>query len=386
VVCALGLAAGGCGSTDAGGGDSSTRQSNTSDINAGAQKAIEAAYKGTFAEPPSTSPEPGAGKNIWFIPFSAQLQDWKEPGQITDAAKALGWKLTIFDGKFSPDTVVTGLRQAIADKADGIVLMVVDCAPIRAALQEVDRAGIPVVAAESLDCDETKAGEPKLFDASAAYFNPSEPDVPVTYGDFIKNTWGYSQGLGIIAGTSGKAKLIDVRETDLKATVLGDDGIRKALRDHCPDCEIVETVEIVGSDLGPTLQQKVAQAFVQHPDANSVVSPYDMATVNIAAAVQGTGRKDEIWSQGAEGIPQMINMLTNDAGVNAGVGVSVQWESWAAMDALNRLLGGERPTPTGFPSGNGAQLFTADENMPAGKRWEPPVDFHAAYRKAWGAE
>lgn len=386
-TCVLGLVAVGCGSGDSSSAQEGGQKTTTTGVDAAARPVIDAAYKGSFAAPPSSSPKPKAGRNIWFIPFSAQLQDWREPGQINDAAKALGWRLTTFDGKFSPDTVVTGLRQAIADKADGVVLMVVDCAPVKAALQEVRRAGIPVVAAESLDCNETKPGAPALFDAQAAYNNPRDPAAPLSYADFIKNVWGYSQALGVIDGTGGKAKIIDVKEADLKATVLADDGIRDALKDHCPGCTIVDTVEIVGTDLGSSLQQKVAQAFVQHPDANAVISPYDAAAINVAAAVQATGRKDKIWSQAGEGARQVVNLLRHDEGVNAGVGLSVQWEAWAAMDAMNRLLGGEKPTATGgFQTGNGTQIFTKTKNEPTGQRWEPPVDFHAAYRKAWGAK
>lgn len=194
--------------------------------------------------------------------------------------------MTLFDGKFSPETVVSGVRQAIADKADGIMLCVVDRAPIKAALQLADHAGIPVVNAQAFDCDQLGQDGPRLFDAQVTYQNPAEPDAPMTYDAFIQDVWAYSQGLGIIAGTKGKAKLINVVFTDFQAVVIGDKGLRRALKDHCPDCEIVETLEVVGGDIGAPLQQKVAQALVQHPEANAITTQSDASIENIAAGVR----------------------------------------------------------------------------------------------------
>src|SRR5829696_5913563 len=145
-ACALALAGAGCGSEsddpEVGSGGSATT---ISGVGPDAQAAIDAAYRGSFGEVPAESPDPRRGLNGWFIPIGADLANWREPGQIYEVADTLGWDLTLFDGRFSPDTVVTGIRQAIADKADGIILFVVDCAPVKAGLQAADRAGVPVV-------------------------------------------------------------------------------------------------------------------------------------------------------------------------------------------------------------------------------------------------
>src|SRR5215471_4558919 len=70
------------------------------DIVAYAQKQLDANYKGTQREPPTTATKPDKGKTVWII----------SPGQIgesasiaTNAAKeageVLGWKMTIYDSK-----------------------------------------------------------------------------------------------------------------------------------------------------------------------------------------------------------------------------------------------------------------------------------------------
>lgn len=379
----------GCGSGGSGANSSGT--STASAIDAPTRAAIDAAYQGSFHAPPATSPRPRRGLNIWFIPAAATIYPFTEKNGINDVAKALGWHVTLFDGKFSPDTQVTGLRQAIAAKADGIILYLIDCATVKSALQAVNRAGIPVVAAESYDCNQPKPGQPvqagerALFQAQATYVDPKHPDTPLGFADWIKDVWGYQQGLGVIAGTNGNAKIVDVRETDSAATLVADDGARRAVKEHCPHCSYVDTVEITGADYGSPVQQKVASALAQFPNANAVIAPTDASMINISAAVRESGRAKSIWAQSAEGGEPVMTIIRNGGPVNSAVGFSVQWEVWSLFDALNRLTNGEKPNGIGFPSGNSQQLVDKTHNLPpAGMRYQPPIDFQAAYLKAWG--
>ncbi|WP_459986793.1 sugar ABC transporter substrate-binding protein [Nocardioides sp. AN3] len=363
-------------------------------MSAETQKAVDAAYEGSFGEPPTSSPKPKTGENIWLITASAQLTDLDEPGHIKDAAKQVGWHLTVFDGQFNTDTQVTGIRQAIADGADGIILFAVDCATVKAGLQDVEAAHIPVVGWESIDCDQevdangavTDSGQPGLFDANLTYNNPDAPDQPVTYAELAEELFPDYQALGIIDATGGAAKIIKLKETDIDATRLVDHGFGEALAHHCPKCEVVETVNFTGADYGPTLQDKVAQAIARHPEANAVFGVFDAPGADAAAAVMASGRKDDLYVMGGEGSPTGVQLIAEDRGLDAGVGFSVHWEAWAALDAMNRLLAGEAPKGSGFPSGLGLQLYDRDHNLPKGNSFSGPVDFEAAYRAAWGVE
>jgi len=360
-----------------------------------AQEAVDAAFEGSFGEPPNDSPDPKQGKNIWLVTNSAQYVDFQADGQIVDAAKQMGWDLTVFDGQFNPDTMVSGLRQAVADKADGIIEFGVDCAIAKAGYEDVADAGIPIVGFETLDCNQSikedgtivDTGQPGLFDAVVTYNDPTDPTKPLTFPEFYRNIVGAYQGLGIIGGTDGSPKIIKLRQTDLETFFAVDAGFDDALDTYCPDCEVVETVDIVGSDLGPTLQDKVAQALARHPEANAVFGIYDAATLNVAPAVMASGRKDDIFVMGGEGTAPVVDLVTEGRGVSAGMVYSFKWEAWAALDAMNRLLAGEKPAGAGFPSGLGIQLYDADHNAPgADAPYDSPVDYPSAYLKAWGVD
>ncbi len=387
VATVLGISA--CGATDGasgGSGDGLTPE---------AQEAVDAAFEGSFGEPPSDSPDSEPGKNIWLIMSSAQVFDVRGEGQIVDAAEAMGWDLTVFDGQFNPDTMVSGLRQAIADQADGIIAFTVDCSIAKAGFDDVVDAGIPLVGFEVIDCNEsigddgivTDSGDPGVFDAVVTYNNPADPDEPLTFAGFYRDVGAAYQALGIIGGTDGAAKIIKLRGTDLPLFLTADYGFDNALDTYCPDCEVVETVDFVGADIGPTLQDKVAQALARHPEANAVYSIFDAVALNVAPAVMASGRKDDIFVMGGEGTAPVVDLVTEDRGVDAGMAYSVQWESWAALDAMNRLLAGEKPDGAGFPSGMGIQLYDAERNVPdADAAYIGPVDFPSAYREAWGID
>lgn len=378
--------------TACGPGDgASTGDSTAAELSAQTQEAIEDAYKGSVGKPPASSPKPQPGKNIWLITLSPSLG---EPNELVAAAKLMGWRVTVFDGKFTPDLVVSGMRQAVADKADGVVVAYADCATIKAGLQDVKKAGIPVVNIESSDCDLQigtdgvlgKSGQPGLFDSEVGYHNPDNPDSALTFAEAWKIFATY-QALGLIEGRKGQAKIIALSETDIRLNFVGLRSLKATLKEHCPGCEIVDTVEFVGGDLGPKLQEKVAQALVQHPEANAVYGMYDAPTQDAATAVLGSGRKDDVFVMGGEGTAPIVDLVHEGRAVSAGVGFSVAWEYWAALDAINRLIHRETPPGAAFPSGVGLQLFTKDRNLPPkGQRFSPAVDYEAAYRKAWGVD
>jgi ribose transport system substrate-binding protein len=383
VVCSLALGFAACGDDEDDRGEAAGSSLSTT-----AREAYDRAVKGTFASPPSDGPAPQRGKNVWFVTLGVAY-DWSTPGSLHDAAKRMGWKLTQFDGKFSTDTLISGIRQAVADGADGIILAFADCPTVKAALRDARAAGVALVSMYAFDCNQADPNERPMFDATVQYRNPGDPDVPMTYPDFLREVWAEAQALAIVDGAGSGARIIDVYESDLLVTVEQDKGVRASLKEYCPGCKIVDTVEFTAADIGPPLQQKIEQSISRHPEADSILSPYDAVTQVTMAAVRASGRKDEIYSVGAEGEVAVMDAIRNGAGtVDAAVGLSPDWEAYSALDALNRIFHGEKPGETGgFPSGNGTQIITAESNLPpAGKRYEPPLDFRSEYFEAWGVK
>jgi ribose transport system substrate-binding protein len=348
--------------------------------------------KGTFRSPPTTGPKAGPGKNIWLVTQATSAENFQAPGSMYTAAKDLGWHVTEFNGNYSPNTVVSGLEQAVADHADGIILAFVDCADVKSGLDAARRAHIPVVSIEASDCNEAvnkqgvleNTGQPKLFSAQVSYVDPSNPSQSLDYDKFI-SIYGREDALATAVQTHGQAKVIVIRETDYTSTLLEAQGFATGLREYCRACQIVDTINITGTDIGSPLQQMVSQALAQHPTANAVFTGYDALTLDVAPAVLASGRQSSIFVLGGEGTAPVVQLIREARGVNAAIGYSVKWEAWAALDAMNRLLNGEKPPSSGFPTGMGIQYFDKSHELPsAGSSYVPPVNFSAAYLKAWG--
>jgi ribose transport system substrate-binding protein len=135
-----------------------------------AQKQIDLAYAGTDRDPPTSAPKPQRGKNVWIISPS---QIGESASVATNAAKEagelVGWKMTLYDAKGDPSNFSSGIRQAIAAKADGIILHAIDCAWVKQALVEAQAANVKTLAYYALDCDDPSVkGEP-LYSGSVNF-------------------------------------------------------------------------------------------------------------------------------------------------------------------------------------------------------------------------
>lgn len=340
------------------------------DAVAAARQRLAALYAGTtFRSPPTTGPKPQAGKSIWVIDFGLAAAEGALVADGTKAAGAeLGWKVTVYDGKFEPARYLDGIRQAIAAKADGIFLYAVDCASVKAALQQAKAARVKVVGAESQDCG---TGAAALYDGSVSY----------TQGGFLD--WAASAGSAeadwAIAKTGGRADVINLFQNDTASTKAIQAGFMKTLG-GCSTCKVAQTVTFAGTDLGPKLQEKVQQAILQNPKANVLMVPYDGAlTSGVNAAVMASGRNDQLDVVAGGGLAPNMDLVRRDRGEDAGYSTSLQWEGWAGLDAFNRLFAGQQPAASGI----GMEVFDKDHNMPAAGPWIPKVDFAAAYRRAW---
>jgi ribose transport system substrate-binding protein len=340
--------------------------------------ALAAVYKGTLVSPDTAARPAVKGKKLVIISSGqASISSSIPVNAARDAAQALGWSTTIYDGQLNAANDPGLVRQAISSGADGIILDAIDCAGVKAPLEEAKKKGIKVVPIYAYDCNDPYAGK-----GSEALFSS-----PINYGpEALKNLgafaekYGYAQALAVIAATGGKAKVVffnDDQTTVLHYTGKGFlDGMKT-----CVACSVVAKVEFTGLDLGPTLQQRAASVLLQHPEANAVKSPYTAATLlSIAPAVNQSGRGARMFVMGGEGFQPELDLLRNHQGVDAVMITPSDWTGWAAVDTMNSLFAGK---PASF-SGLGWQLVDRTHNLPASGAFDPPVDFKGIYKKAWG--
>jgi ribose transport system substrate-binding protein len=372
LVAIAGLALSACSSSDDGG---SGGRASGGDV-AKYQRQLDALYKGTYRAPSGGPVDPPPGKNVWIISTGQEIETAQNASAaMEEAGKTLGWDVTLLDGKFESSRQLSGIEQALADKADGIVLLYVDCAPVKAGIQQAKAAGVAVVGIESKDCS------PSLEDHVVKYAGNED------FATWVAHRFGGTQAKWVIAKTKGEAKTIVTVETDLYTTAVTYDPGITAEFEKCKTCEIVDTIDFVGSEFGPPLQQKIEQSLNQHPEANSFIAAYDAVLTGGggAAALRASGRLDEIESMGGEGSVPGIELIYNQAGMDACSGIPTAWEGYGAIMGLARIFAGQDPERGN--SGIGAQACDIDHNLPPkGESYQAPIDFVAEYRKLWGVE
>lgn len=344
-----------------------------------AKTVTEQNFAGTDRALPASGPKAAPGKTVWALACSTTAAGCALPAQgLVDAGTAMGWNMKLVDGKLDPSVYNSQIRAAAAAGASAIALFSVDCAATKGAIEEAQKAGTKVFAANSLDCDDKYAGGGKaMFDGSMVW-GPENQD----YGSFVDKYVGPSVADWVITKTNGSAKIIQLRQDDSAGTRHIGQSEYDRLQ-QCAGCS-VEVVPFTGADLlGGKIQGKVSAALQKVPDATVVMVPTD-ATISLgagAAVQQARASGRQILLVGQEGVPAAVK-LVKDGTQSFALGRPWPWTGWAAADAINRMFAGQKPVDSGIGFGS----MDAD-HPPKGDVYDgnpKSSGYQANHKKTWG--
>ncbi|NKQ55508.1 substrate-binding domain-containing protein [Amycolatopsis sp. K13G38] len=336
-------------------------------------------FKGDEGTPPTSSPPAAKGKNVWWIScgqVSAACSGYAAAGQA--AAQAIGWDFHIADGNLNQaNGEATAFRTALAAHPDAIILDAFSCSNLQPELQQAKQQGVPVMGVETTDCSDAGTG-PSLF------------TVPLIYGENYPGQkawwtgWGTWSGDFVAADSGGQAKIIaapgqgDPQYDFLYA------GFKDALAQKCPKCTIVTEVPWTLADLAPNGPWVTAlrNALIKNADADYVWFPFDFNAVESggAKAVLQSGSKAKVLANSGSG--NALDLIRSGQLYAEASAKSSEWESWAAIDELNRHFNGQPSVPEGL----GFVSLDKTHNLPSqpGSNYQTTVDYQAMYKKAWG--
>jgi ribose transport system substrate-binding protein len=344
---------------------------------AAAKAELPKLYAGTNTAVNTTSRPAAKDKTVFIISSGqASISSSIPSDAAMAAAQAIGWKVTILDGKLEPSTYGGLVDQAIADGANGIILDAIDCDQVKGPLEQAKAKHIVVVPIYAYDCnDPTENAGPPLY--SAVVNTDNIPDKKL--GAFAES-YGRGQADYVIAKSNNKARVLVLNDTEftvLKYTAAGfDDQIA-----HSGGSKVVATLNFLSADLGSKLQQEIQAELLKYPSINWIKSPYTYATelgVVPALASQPKGKYSVMGGEGFQ--PELADISAGT--VTAAMAISSQWEGWAAIDAMNSVFT-HKPV---YPSGIGWELVDSTHNLPANDTLVPKQNFEAAYEKAWGVK
>jgi ribose transport system substrate-binding protein len=364
--------------------DSSNSKTASSDdaVAKAAQVKLDGWIKGTQSDLPTGGPQAQPGKNVWVISCGQQAgecETWSN--EAMKVGKLLGWKMTLFDTKLNPAAGNAGIQNAVTAHADGVIVIGNSCPQNRQGLSAAKAAGVAVVAISEQDCNDPAfgAGGPSLL--TELQYTSEYP----TLDDYNKSR-GTLQADYLLANLGKDSNVVEFKSTDILTMQQRGEAFEQEYKKLCPSCKLKVVEFSLNDTLNGQLKTNAQQALASDPKIKGVVSPTDAFMPIIGPVVDGSGRRKELLVIGNGGLAANIDAARAGRWQDAGAGGPNRWESWAAIDSLNRTFAGAAQTATGI----GTRLWSVrpDEvNLPPqGQDYSPDVNYEGNYKKNWGLQ
>lgn len=359
----LGALAAGCGDDDGGSnGSNSAEGGGSADVEA-AQERVDAAQEPIEFEPPGPKFDmsQNKGKTVHFIattlaiPYVATLVE-----DVEEAAAAAGVRVEVFDGKSSAAEQDKGIKNAVAQNADGIILQAVDPKLVANSVSAAADAGIPII-----DANNGQPGDP-VTPGVFGHVTPSTEEEGRLQIDYAVAT-----SEGDVTAAMINAPFFTVYKQRVAA-------MKDEIAEVCPDCEL----NIVDTDpTKPTeVPSSVASALRQNPDTNWVFPAFDSQMPQITQGINLANAAGNIEIVGSDNTPEQLALLEDaNSPFVADVGNNVGWQGWAEIDLIGRAMAGEPETSYELP----LRMFTKD-NLPSDPEgnWTG-IDYQAEFKALW---
>ena len=340
---------------------------------AGAQKALEAAYEGVKSDQSLLAVDfPQDVQNVAIISCSLALPACSAAATaVSDAVVLAGWWPMIIDGG-GQYGVGQAVRSAVAQAATVIVTIDANCKGLETVYDEVALSGTPVVALGG-DDDCT----PPRF-ASVTRWTADHPvGMRQTMVGTLQADYAYGKASGEV-----KALVLTLAGNDTTKVI--SDGFAAKLK-QLGAGKVAQTLELNAAEItDKSFAAKVVDAAVSS-GANAIVVPDDdwLTTGGLAAAIAANAKTAKLLVIGHGGTAAALDIIrSGGAGLTATVGQAYDWMGWGAVDAIVRLY-------AGAPSvviGDAMQVVDIDHNMPETGKYTGGVDAQEKYTSLWVRE
>jgi ribose transport system substrate-binding protein len=307
------------------------------------------------------------------IPISSQIPFLQTiDAEMAKVAKRFGIKFSNFSNQGKPAEWAQGLSAAISQKADVAIL---DGAPdpkvLQPQLAEAEKAGVKTVVTHFYDDSGQTPQSPHLAASVPAGF---------TTAARLDADWAIQQ-------TKGHAHIIVIESAEFQPHPLGVEVIKKQVKDYCSSDCTVKVVNVPVVDWATKMQSATQSALLQNPDTNYVIPLVDGMTQFVVPAVHAAGKTDSVKVATFNGTPFAMKYLAEGDVIDMIVGESLDWNAWADMDQVMRVL---TDSPLSKDEHTALRVFTKDNIAEAGS---PPVEnkgygdaYISGYNKIWGAQ
>ncbi len=285
---------------------------------------------------------------------------------LGEAAKAVGWKFSVLDGKLTPKGYADADRLFIQQKVDGIIHNVIPDSAVPETLKAAKEAGIPVVCVSCANEVEQPVAAPSAANADQDFKGQGA----------LLADW-------IIADSDGTAKVAIQNNNGVAAVRARYDGLIERLK-ACDGCEIVDDQKVSPSGDLIGSGRKTTQALLQKfpkGEVGYLIAPSDSEAVGPGQAIEAA-KRDEVKLASYDCNELNLGWIRNDGPQKACVASSLDWMAWAGIDEMARQLTGTESDGQKIPS----QLIVAENAPPKGELPMSDLPFREHFLKLWGKQ
>jgi ribose transport system substrate-binding protein len=283
----------------------------------------------------------------------------REARGAVEAAKAIGWKSILIDGKVSAQVQLQAFNSLISRRVDAIILNSVNASSVGEGMARAKRAGIPVITSFAQDPDRFGGLD------NIEIVDEASGEVAAAY---------------IALNGGGNVMVFD--DNSAEEVIQRTKGLRRGFKKYGGAKELLHQ-NISGAKVGPP-EEPLATALLQRYPAGRVqwvYCGYDFMCSPFVRVLQRRGRT-EVKVISYDGNLENLAFIRKGQSQAATIGYPLEWAGWATIDNLNRHFNDEKL----WPGTRYIEFRLLDKaNLPkAGRSWQGDVDFRARFRKLWG--
>jgi ribose transport system substrate-binding protein len=320
---------------------------------------------------PTTPAKAPPDIKIGVVVCFSVLHGCVSPGNgVADAAKKLGWTVTLYNGGGTASKQNAAILDAVSSKVNAIVAIGVEPSLVQLGLHAAKEAGIPVISASAgIDTPNPvrKSGANELGYAF---------DIGTDYAAL-----GRSIGQWIVAESGGDANIVVYSDKEFPAVIALEPGLFGVLH-ACSGCTTGPTQYFSATQIGTTLGQQTVGYLRSHPQVNYIFSPYDpAAAVQVTAILQaGLGKRVKLVS--VLGDQQNLDFIRRGLVQVADGSLDNEYAGYAIVDQIIRLLTSK---PLVEPHGEYVPAAVLDQTnlTPPGADWHAPYEYKSNFEKLW---
>lgn len=379
------LFAGGCGSSgnkstatsaSSGGGASTTQAAQPAEASAAKQVVDEAMKIPEFKlTAPAFDASKAKSKTIFNVVFrSGDAYIDAQTKQMEEIAKKYGIKMVSFATQGTPTDWAKGIEQAVAQKAD-LILIETDPHAVLPQLKKAKAAKIPVVLLHWYATGES-------IPTDVAPYIAAQITAPFYPGHRIDVAHAISQ-------TNGPVNALIVKSSDITPS----EGIVQHMKNDfdqlCGTKCKAKVIDVPATKWATGMTSAVRTALNEDPTINWVMPLFDAMTLTAGPAITAAGKTGKVKVATFNGTPAVMNLMNTGKVLVADAGENVNWLGYAFMDQAMRVLSGVAPIADGNEE-IALRLFTPENIAEAGN--PPKVDqgygdaYVKGYEKLWSGQ